>query len=124
MRSQFRISDHAARRMAQRNVGVLDLGVALQFGRVVYAAGAEFHFLGRRDLPKGREREFERLVGLTAVVSEDTVITVYRNRNGFGKTRRKSKHFVPPRREPGHDVSSAEVRRRIRSQVEWREIAI
>ncbi|MBX3277954.1 MAG: DUF4258 domain-containing protein [Acidobacteria bacterium] len=89
---RFKISKHAAMRMSQRNLDLGDLALVLHFGRVEHRTGAEFHFLGRRDVPDGWT-DLERLVGTTIVVSGGEIITVYRNRRALPEIRRKSKHY-------------------------------
>jgi hypothetical protein len=85
------LSKHAARRMAQRNVTSEDLLPVIRFGRLSYAAGAEFYFLGKRDLPENLRLRLQRLVGITVVVRDCKVLTVYRNRHSPGRIRRKLK---------------------------------
>jgi hypothetical protein len=85
------VSRHAASRMAQRNIQPSDLSLVLRFGRVEYRAGAEFYFLGRRDIPDGMELTLERLIGATVVVTHGQIATVYRNRRALRAIRRKPK---------------------------------
>src|SRR5205814_3515991 len=65
---KYRINRHAARRMAQRNLGPGDLAAVLCLGRTERRAGAKFFFLGGRDVPEHLGSALERLVGTTAVV--------------------------------------------------------
>jgi hypothetical protein len=85
------LTRHAERRMAQRNVTSEDLLPVIRFGRLSYAAGAEFYFLGKRDLPESLQHPLERLAGITVVVKDRKVRTVYRNRHSPGRIRRKLK---------------------------------
>src|SRR5439155_353764 len=80
--NKYRISPHAARRMAQRNVTVGDVALVLRFGQIVYRTSAEFYFLGRRDIPRGMEQAMDALVGTTVVVEGDAISTVYRRGRG------------------------------------------
>jgi hypothetical protein len=84
--------------MAQRNVAADDLYPVIRFGRVTYVAGAEFYFLGKRDLPPNLQLELEHLVGVTVLVRNGHVLTVYRNRHAPSKIRRKLKRFIEPHR--------------------------
>jgi hypothetical protein len=89
--SEIKVTDHAARRMTQRNLETWDVELVLNLGRVIHRTGATFYFLGRRDLPVGAERALESLVGTTVIVEEGRVRTVYRNRRALQKIRRKPK---------------------------------
>lgn len=89
--SKYRISRHAARRMAQRNLSVGDVALVLRFGRKEHRTGVKFFFLGERDVPPGQERELERLVGTTVVAADECILTVYRNERALARIRRKLK---------------------------------
>ncbi|HEX8137543.1 MAG TPA: DUF4258 domain-containing protein [Pyrinomonadaceae bacterium] len=89
--SKYRISSHAARRMAQRNLSVGDVALILRFGRKEHRTGVKFFFLGDRDLPPGQEREMERLVGTTVVAADACILTVYRNEKALARIKRKLK---------------------------------
>lgn len=90
--NKYTVSRHAARRMAQRNLDVGDVAVVLRFGRREHCAGAEFFFLGERDLPVGSEKSLARLVSTVVVVIREKVIaTVYRNRRTILKIKHKPK---------------------------------
>ena len=60
MTSGLNINGHAVLRMSQRNVNADTVGLVLRLGRIEHRAGAEFYFLGRRDVPEGMEQELER----------------------------------------------------------------
>ena len=85
------ITDHAALRMAQRNVSLDDAVQVVHYGTVRHRAGVEFYFLAQRDISAGRERELERLVGTTVVVRRGRIRTVYRNRHALQSIKRKPK---------------------------------
>lgn len=89
--SKYRISRHAARRMAQRNLSVGDVALVLRFGRKEYRTGVKFFFLGERDVPPGQERELERLMGTTVVAADECILTVYRNERALAQIKRKLK---------------------------------
>lgn len=89
--SGLRISEHAELRMAQRNLDTDEVATVMRWGRCEHRAGAEFYFLGWRDMPKGMERALVRLVGATVVVEHGRVSTVYRNKRALSNIRRKPK---------------------------------
>lgn len=89
--NKYRISKHAARRMAQRNLSVGDVALVLRFGRKEHRTGVKFFFLGERDVPPGQERGLERLVGTTVVAAEECILTVYRNEKALARIKRKLK---------------------------------
>lgn len=91
------LSDHAALRMAQRNVSPEDAALVICYGTVQYRTGVEFYFLCQRDIPLGRELELERLVGTTVVVRRGRIQTVYKNRRALTSIKRKSKRDRWPR---------------------------
>lgn len=92
--NKYAVSRHAALRMAQRNMDVGDVAVVLRFGRREHCAGAEFFFLGKRDLPAGSGKKLARLVGAVVVVVREKVIaTVYRNRRAIAKIKQKPKRW-------------------------------
>jgi hypothetical protein len=74
--SEIKVTDHAARRMTQRNLETWDVELVLNLGRVLHRTGATFYFLGRRDLPVCAEQALEPLVGMTVIVEEGCVRTV------------------------------------------------
>lgn len=93
--NQYVVSQHATRRMAQRNLNLGDVALVLKFGRREHCAGAKFFFLGERDLPIGSERKLARLVGSVVVVIKEKIIaTVYRNREAISKIKRKPKRWA------------------------------
>ncbi|HWP42362.1 MAG TPA: DUF4258 domain-containing protein [Blastocatellia bacterium] len=87
------ISKHAVKRMAQRNVSVPEMATVVSLGRVKHRAGATFFFLGRRDVPEGRMRELEKLIGTTVVITGNEILTVYRNRRALSSIKRKLKRL-------------------------------
>lgn len=81
--------------MAQRNLNVGDVALALRFGRKVYREGIRFFFLGQRDLPTGSKRKLRRLAGLTVVAADECILTVYRNEKALARVKRKLKWRLP-----------------------------
>jgi hypothetical protein len=78
--TKIRITERAARHMARHDLDVGDLAVVLRFGRLERQAGVELYILGERDVPKGAEKGFARLVGVVAIVERGELITIDRNR--------------------------------------------
>lgn len=105
--SDYHLSPHAARRMAQRNVSLDAAELVITFGTVVYRTGVEFYFLAQRDIPPGRERSLETLVGTTVVVRDGRVETVYRNRKALPSIKRKPKHRRAPVQVPANSRGPA-----------------
>ncbi len=94
------LTDHAAERMAQRNLSEKDLAFVLEYGQHYNRSGAEIYFLGRSDLPKEKRRKstFSRLEGTVVITARNQtppcVITVYRNRkNGLKCVKQKPHYF-------------------------------
>lgn len=89
--NKLKISHHAERRMAQRNIDIGDVALVLTFGRGFHRAGAEFQVLLRRDIPPGLEKTLEPLVGTVVVIEDGLVLTVYTNSNAPRTIKRKPK---------------------------------
>ncbi|MBK8905958.1 MAG: DUF4258 domain-containing protein [Anaerolineaceae bacterium] len=90
----FTLSAHVRLRMAQRNLNWEDIHFVLQNGQRTRKAGVIHVFLGSRDIPPELRKRYGRLEGTIILVSKntDTIITVYRNRQGgSGHIRRKAK---------------------------------
>lgn len=80
---------HLSRRKSQRNIGDDEVELVVAYGAQYYRSGAEFFFLGERQLPRELRRTHGRLVGTTIVVMDGEVATVYRNARASGSIRRK-----------------------------------
>ncbi len=90
---KLRMSAHAWKRLAQRNLTLSDLLIAIDRGQKIYRAHACFYFLGLRNLPPGAEPELKRLVGTTVVVENNEIVTAYRNKHATSKIKRKAKRY-------------------------------
>jgi hypothetical protein len=75
--------------MAQRNLAPEEIELVVMRGRKLHRCGAEFYFLGARDLPAALRLTHARLIGTTVVIADGTVRTVYRNRRAHASIRRK-----------------------------------
>jgi Domain of unknown function (DUF4258) len=97
----FAISNHADRRLAQRNLSFDDVRYVFAHGRVHHAGKAMFVHLGLRDIPADdlRDDHIRRLEGTVLVLDPATgqyLTTAYRNRRkGSRDIKRKSKHGLP-----------------------------
>jgi hypothetical protein len=91
---RLRLTRHARRRAARRNVLPDAVAYALAYGRAIQRTGVTFYFLGARDIPAEdrRANRFSRLVGTVVLVAPDgEVVTVYRNRQALRTILKKSK---------------------------------
>jgi len=86
-----RATYHAQLRAAQRNLSPADLAYVVAHGRRIRNTGAIFCFLGRRDLPACdcADARAARLIGVTVVIVDHRVVTVYRNSKGLRTIKRK-----------------------------------
>ncbi len=100
--TKLSISRHAARRLAQRGISLHDLDLTLRFGRKIHRTGATFYFFGRRQIPRGLERQLERLVGTTLIVADGRLVTAYRNKRAIAEIKKKPKRRakLPPNPVP------------------------
>jgi hypothetical protein len=90
--NKFKITKHAARRMAQRNLDLGDVALVLRFGRRIFNAGAKFYFLGSREVAGAGFPELERLEGTVIVTSHSgSILTIYRNRRALARIKRLKK---------------------------------
>lgn len=93
--NKYHLSRHAELRMAQRNLSVEDVELALRLGHKEHRTGAKFFVLCKRDCPRGLEKNLARLIGTVVVVEADAVIaTVYRHRDALAKIRHKPKRYL------------------------------
>jgi len=89
--TRVHISRHAAQRLAQRGISLEDVHLVLRLGQRLHRTGVTFYFFGRRQIPPGLERELERLVGTTLIVSNGCLITAYRNKRAIAVIKKKPK---------------------------------
>ena len=82
--NKYRVTQHAAQRMAQRNLDLGDLAIVLRHGRKRHCAGATFFFFGEKDIPARLERKLKRLAGTVIVIIGANIITVYRHVGKWG----------------------------------------
>lgn len=76
-------SNHAHRRMAQRNITSTDISFVVGHGMQFSKPDAVAFFLRQKDIPSDLQREpaISRLVGVTVIASKEdgAIITAYRN---------------------------------------------
>lgn len=84
------LTKHASVRMSQRHITLDDVTQVLNYGRVLYAKGAVYHIVGRREIEQYRGRtDLQHLDGVHVVCSQTHhVLTVYRNRTFHTKSLR------------------------------------
>lgn len=99
MFSTFSLTKHAAVRIAQRNISLLDLEYILEHGERIYKTGVSMYILRKIDIPPGdaNKSHITRLEGTVLLVGfsqngDLEIITAYRNRNALKTLRRKSKY--------------------------------
>ena len=87
--TKFQISKTAQKKMAKLNLSVREINLALNTGMKIHCTDAVLFFLGKSNLPEGKE--FERLNGLTIISKNQLIITVYRNRKVLSAIKNKPK---------------------------------
>jgi len=99
MMQAVELSNHAATRMAQRNLSTEDVAYVIQYGYRVRSGGALHYFLRHDDIPKVDRKRLQRLEGTTVLMdrSGQFIITVYRNRRGLKDIRQKAKWEIEQR---------------------------
>lgn len=94
----FRLSDHAARRAAQRNLSHDEIRFMLENGRLLHNTGVIFCQLRHKDLPDDlpRNSPYRRLVGSTIVLCKCGyyVVTLYREERAFRQDTSKAQYFA------------------------------
>jgi len=114
MQEAVELSNHAVTRMAQRNLSAEDVEYVLRFGCRVRSGGALHCFLRHDDIPKADRKRAQRLEGTTVLMdrSGQSIITVYRNRQGLKEIRRKvkweSEQRTLQRQQPSTSLQSFE----------------
>jgi hypothetical protein len=90
-RTSIRLTRHARERMKHRGVGEEAIDLVVDHGREVFTRGAVIYAIGRKEVERAREHglDLEGLEGLQVVCAEGAVLTVYRNRDFRGLTRRQ-----------------------------------
>lgn len=88
------VSDHARQRSAQSNLRASDMELVRRYGILEHRTGVRFYILRRREVERYRKVEprLAKLHDIVMIVSSDnTVVTVYRNKKALRDIRRKPK---------------------------------
>ena len=99
---EMRMTGHARRRAAQRNLAQDAVRYVMTYGRECHRTGVTFVVLRRRDIPREDLRLpwVARLEGSVALVASDgAVITLYRNLSAARAILRKMKYRLPQKVE-------------------------
>lgn len=105
--SLLRLSKHAVRRAARRNLAATQVAYVLAHGRRMHRTGVTFYFLARRAIPPRDQRNaaLTRLVGTVVIVGRNgEVVTVYRNARAWHDIARKMKYRLNPEQLGEHIV--------------------
>jgi uncharacterized protein DUF4258 len=97
--SILNLSQHAVRRMAQRNISLSDLEYVLEHGERLHKTGVTIYVLRKRDIPQSdrKRSKIARLEGTVVLTGffEDgslEIITVYRDKSAFRSVQCKVKY--------------------------------
>ena len=84
----MKVSRHAKERIQGRSIPKDAVEMAMHFGRSILKRGAEIFAIGRKEVKKFMRLgiDISRFEGVQVVCVDDTVCTVYRNRD-FGDLR-------------------------------------
>ena len=95
------LTNHARRRMAQRNLGCKDIEYIMAQGRTIHRSGAVFVHLCLKDIPAEDQADatIARLEGATIVLdnTETVILTVWRNRNQGSRHIGHKREYNQPR---------------------------
>lgn len=82
-KEQLFFTQHAIDRMSARRISHESVLAAIDFGRVVYAKGAKYFVIGRKEVKQysNVERCLRRYEGLHVVCVGNQILTVFRNHN-------------------------------------------
>lgn len=92
----MKFTAHANKRINMRRVNKEMIEIALKYGVKIYNAGAKFVFVRKKDIPDDLPPKIaEKIEGLVLVLNpiDNTVITVYKNRNELKKIKRRTKRY-------------------------------
>ncbi len=92
----MKFTTHAQKRIQMRRVNEKLIGLALKYGVKIYNGGAKFVFVRKKDIPDDVDPEIaEKIEGLVLIMNpiDDTIITVYKNRNALKDIKKKVKRY-------------------------------
>ncbi len=92
-----RSTRHGRWRAARRNMSGLRLTYVLEYGTRIERTGLTFHILRRCDIAAEDRRDdgIAKAEGAVVLVADDTIITVYRNREAYHRILKKVKYRRP-----------------------------
>lgn len=77
---KYKVSEEAARQLAQNKLTVGDVALVLRFGRRRRVGEVERFFLGAGCVPQGCERKLKRLLGMTVVIEGEEIKSIHHRR--------------------------------------------
>lgn len=92
----MKFTSHALKRMGMRRFNSALIELALKYGTKVYNGAAKFVFVRKKDIPKDMPSSIaEKIEGLVIIMNpvNDTIITVYKNRNALRDIKKKVKRY-------------------------------
>lgn len=92
----MKFTAHAIKRVNMRRINKEMIDMALKYGVKIYNAGAKFVFVRKKDIPDDLPAEIaEKIEGIVLVLNpvDNTIITVYKNRNELKRIKRKVKRY-------------------------------
>ncbi|MEN3039641.1 MAG: hypothetical protein ABDI07_10955 [Candidatus Kryptonium sp.] len=92
----MKFTHHAFKRIGMRRIEQNLIDIALRYGIRIYRAGVKFIFVRRKDIPNDLPSKIaEKVNGLVLVLNpiDDTIITVYKNKNALKEIKRKLKRY-------------------------------
>lgn len=91
------LTNHASARMGSRRISHEDVAVVMSYGRIYHVRGAVIYVMGRREVASclNDGMLLDGINGLQVVCSpeDDTVITVYRNKDFRGLHSRSTRRY-------------------------------
>ena len=82
--SSLNTTEHATQRLEQRGISKKQMMLAFKYGRVIHSRRAVYHVVGKKEIAMYShiEPELKNMDGIQLVMSsDDTVLTVYRNKD-------------------------------------------
>ena len=87
-------TEHALGRLRSRGISKIMISDTIEYGELIYKQGVRFYVMLKKTAPKIFNHNYiEKILGITVLVSnlDNTIITVYKNKNSFKTIKKKSK---------------------------------